>query len=332
MLALLLAGGGTGFAQTLSLEQAGAGQRFAIRPIRVFDLCVPKCSSLQGFPRSALRGVSAPYFTHCYNHAGILVVLPAARIKINFRGCKHGSSSFFPMKYVISVVNTTDTFFLVRYTEYMYTNEYINPIWGTETDHQSVVNMVRITIDKDRCTGCGLCIEACHEAAIGMRNGKAYLLQEANCDGLGTCIPVCPTGAIIKEMSTRQVSPICFAGKPAQWPLQIKLVPVQASFFEQAHVVISADCCAYTYADFYQEFVKNNRILLGCPKLDETDYSKKLGEIIHHNPIKSLQIIRMEVPCCGGIEHAVRTALTNSGKTLPLTVTTLSTDGKIIKN
>ncbi|MDR2796776.1 MAG: ferredoxin family protein [Treponema sp.] len=188
--------------------------------------------------------------------------------------------------------------------------------------------MVRITINEDRCTGCGLCVEACHEAVIGISNGKARLVQEAYCDGLGNCIPVCPTGAIIREVRDRQIPP-----KPlsiTQWPVQIKLVPLQAPFFEQANVVISADCCAYVYGNFHQEFMKNQIILIGCPKLDAVDYSEKLGEIIQHNHIKSLRVIRMEVPCCGGIEHAVRKALKNSGKILPLAVTTLSIDGKIV--
>ncbi|MDR2393780.1 MAG: 4Fe-4S binding protein [Treponema sp.] len=195
--------------------------------------------------------------------------------------------------------------------------------------------MVHISINEDRCTGCGLCVEACHEAVIGIRDGKARLLQEAYCDGLGSCIPVCPTGAIIKEATDRQIppepsSPIPFASNRAQWPVQIKLVPLQAPFFEQANLVVSADCCAYAYGNFHQEFVKNQIILIGCPKLDAIDYSEKLGEIIHHNRIKSLRVIQMEVPCCGGIEHAVCKALKNSGKILPVTIIKLSIEGKIV--
>ncbi|MDR1301820.1 MAG: 4Fe-4S binding protein [Treponema sp.] len=190
-----------------------------------------------------------------------------------------------------------------------------------------------VHIHEERCTGCGLCAQACHEAAISIIDGKARLVQEAYCDGLGNCIPVCPTGAITVEAEIHQIPPDFSPPTPrkfVQWPVQITLVPIQATYFEQAHVVIAADCCAYVYSNFHQEFMKDRVILIGCPKLDSPDYREKLREIFNHNSLKSLQVIRMEVPCCGGIEYAVRTALNNSGKKIPLTVTILSIKGTMV--
>lgn len=203
-----------------------------------------------------------------------------------------------------------------------------------------------IHIDEEKCNGCGLCAAACHEGAIGMVGGKAKLLRDDYCDGLGDCLPTCPTGAIsfvereaaaydkeAVEANMRKAETES-AGETKtqlmQWPVQIKLVPINAPYFENANLLIAADCTAYAYGNFHREFMKNKITLIGCPKLDEGDYSEKLTQIIEQNNIKSVTVIRMEVPCCGGIENAVKKALQNSGKFIPWQVVTISTDGKIL--
>jgi Fe-S-cluster-containing hydrogenase component 2 len=227
-----------------------------------------------------------------------------------------------------------------------------------------------IKIDEDKCNGCGLCAEACHEGAIGMVDGKAKLLRDDYCDGLGDCLPVCPTGAIsfevreaaeydeaaVKRNQLKKQAAAMPCGCPgtnikairrdrqkgtrndtaenvshlSQWPVQIKLVPVNAPYFNNANLLIAADCTAYAHGDFHNRFMRNKITLIGCPKLDEGDYSKKLTEIIKNNNIKSVTVVRMEVPCCGGIENAVKRALKNSGKFIPWQVVTISTDGEIL--
>lgn len=230
-----------------------------------------------------------------------------------------------------------------------------------------------ITIDKDKCNGCGLCVAACHEGAIGMVAGKATLLRDDYCDGLGDCLPTCPTGAItfeerealpfdaqaVKENMQkkaaaaapmpcgcpgsnaraieRPAAPVQVSAAPLQetsalrqWPVQIKLVPVNAPYFEGARLLIAADCTAYARAGFHSEFMQGKITLIGCPKLDEGDYAEKLTAIIRDNNIRSVTVVRMEVPCCGGIEHAVKTALQNSGKMIPWQVVTITTDGEIL--
>ena len=201
--------------------------------------------------------------------------------------------------------------------------------------------MVRkiIEINEDKCNGCGLCATACHEGAIGMVNGKAKLLRDDYCDGLGDCLPACPTGAI--SFTEREAAPyneaaVLAAKKTAgasmlhQWPVQIKLAPINAPWFDGANLLIAADCTAYAYANFHQDFIRGHITLVGCPKLDGVDYSVKLTQILKNNDIRSVTVVRMEVPCCGGIEFAVKQALQNSGKLLPWQVITLSTDGKIL--
>ena len=224
-----------------------------------------------------------------------------------------------------------------------------------------------IEIDEDKCVGCGICAEACHEGAIGMVDGKAKLLRDDYCDGLGDCLPTCPTGAITfveREAAAydeaavkaaqekknalpcgcpgthaKQIQPVqeeCPAEESAvnsqlrQWPVQIKLVPVNAPYFSGADLLVAADCSAYAYGNFHNKFMKNRITLIGCPKLDNVDYSEKLTAIIRENDIKSVTIVRMEVPCCGGLEHAVKTALQTSGKFIPWNVVTISTDGRIL--
>lgn len=203
-----------------------------------------------------------------------------------------------------------------------------------------------IKIDGDKCNGCGLCATACHEGAIGMVNGKAKLLREDYCDGLGDCLPACPMGAItfevreapayneeaVRKAKENQV-PIPFVpgSKLTNWPVQIKLAPINAPCFNGADLLIAADCTAYAYANFHNDFIRDRVTLIGCPKLDSVDYSQKLTAIIENNNIKSISVVRMEVPCCGGIEFAVKQAINASGKMLPLQVATISTDGQILR-
>ncbi|MGN0704686.1 MAG: ATP-binding protein [Lentihominibacter sp.] len=191
-----------------------------------------------------------------------------------------------------------------------------------------------IKINEEKCNGCGLCAEACHEGAIGMVNGKARLLRDDYCDGLGDCLPVCPTDAISFE--EREAAPYDeaavkanMAGALTHWPVQIKLAPVNAPYFSGADVLIAADCSAYAYGNFHGKFMKNKVTLIGCPKLDMVDYSEKLAEILRNNDIRSITVTRMEVPCCGGIEYAVKKALADSGRDIPLKIVTIGIDGEI---
>ena len=214
--------------------------------------------------------------------------------------------------------------------------------------------MVRkiIQIDEDKCIGCGICADACHEGAIGMVDGKAKLLRDDYCDGLGDCLPTCPTGAItfvereaaaydeaaVEENKKRKAQPVQtteesrqnVSSQLSQWPIQIKLAPLKAPYFENADLLIAADCTAYAYGNFHQDFIKGRITLIGCPKLDAVDYTEKLTEILCRNTIRSVTIVRMEVPCCGGIEYAAVTALKNSGKMIPKQVITVSTQGQIL--
>ncbi|WP_024621064.1 ATP-binding protein [Metaclostridioides mangenotii] len=240
-----------------------------------------------------------------------------------------------------------------------------------------------IKIDKEKCNGCGLCIDACHENAMAIVDGKATLLRDDYCDGLGHCMPACPMDALAfeerealpydeeavlanvkaKEDVKKQETLGC--GCPGsmaksiertsqdsslksesnfdnvmenievksnlnQWPVQIKLVPVNAPYFDGANLLVAADCTAYSYGNFHNKFMKNKVTLIGCPKLDEVDYADKLTEILKSNDINSIVVTRMEVPCCSGITNAVKKALENSGKVIPWKVVTISTDGKII--
>jgi len=226
-----------------------------------------------------------------------------------------------------------------------------------------------IRIDEDKCSGCGACAAACHEGAIEMVNGKARLTREDYCDGLGDCLPACPVNAIsfeVREAPAYDEQAVLrakrgnTAGVPGggcpgsmaralhrpqppaaqipvsapqsqlrQWPVQIKLVPVNAPYFDGANLLIAADCTAYAYADFHQQFIRGRVTLVGCPKLDEGDYTEKLTAILAENNIKSVTIVRMEVPCCGGLENAARRAIQNSGKFLPWRVVTVTIDGRL---
>lgn len=191
-----------------------------------------------------------------------------------------------------------------------------------------------IQIDEEKCNGCGACAAACHESAIGMVDGKAKLLRDDYCDGLGDCLPACPTGAITfveREAAAYDEAAVIRNQRPLQqWPVQIKLVPTSAPYFDGAKLLIAADCTAYAYASFHEDFKNEKIVLVGCPKLDSVDYSEKLEEIIRSNNITEVTIVRMEVPCCGGLEMAAKKALQNSGKFIPWQVTTISVDGKIL--
>ena len=226
-----------------------------------------------------------------------------------------------------------------------------------------------IHIDEAKCDGCGACVNACHEGAIGLVNGKARLLHEHYCDGLGDCLPACHTNAITFEQreapaydeaavlaakaardrpahtgcpgaAMRQMqhkaAPAAASAAPegqlTNWPVQIKLAPTQAPYFDGASLLVAADCSAFTYGDFHRRFLSGRVCLIGCPKLDGVDYTEKLTEIIRNNDIRSLTIVRMEVPCCGGLEFAAKTALQQSGKFIPWQVVTVNIDGSLREN
>lgn len=231
-----------------------------------------------------------------------------------------------------------------------------------------------IHIDEEKCDGCGICANACHEGAIDIIDGKAKLVREHFCDGLGDCLPACPTGAITfeereapeydeeavkeaqkkkelqekmqhmheggcpgsrihmmdhKEDAPENVTMPAQVSQLGNWPVQIKLAPVNAPYFDGAKLLIAADCTAYAYANFHHEFIRGKVTLIGCPKLDAVDYSEKLKQIIANNDIRSVTIVRMEVPCCGGLEMAAKKALQESGKFIQWQVVTIGIDGTI---
>ena len=214
-----------------------------------------------------------------------------------------------------------------------------------------------ITIDEEKCNGCGLCADACHEGAIGIVSGKAKLLREDYCDGLGDCLPACPMNAISFEereapayneaavlaakKAREEKLPCGCPGSACQnvhtvsscltnFPVQIKLLPLGAPYFDEADLLIAADCTAYSYGNFHQDFMRDKVTMIGCPKLDAVDYSEKLTQILKHNDIRSITVTRMTVPCCGGLSYAVKTAIENCGKNIPLHIVTISPDGKIV--
>ena len=191
-----------------------------------------------------------------------------------------------------------------------------------------------IQINGEKCNGCGLCARACHEGAIGMVNGKAALLREDYCDGLGDCLPACPMDAISfverEAAAYDEAAVLAKTSQLRQWPVQIKLAPIRAAWFDGCRLLIAADCTAYAYGGIHQEFIRDHITLVGCPKLDGVDYSIKLAQIFRENDIREITVLRMEVPCCGGMEFAAKKALQESGKILPLQVVTISTDGKIL--
>jgi len=258
-----------------------------------------------------------------------------------------------------------------------------------------------INIDKQLCNGCGLCVNACHEGAIVMVDGKAQLLRDDYCDGLGDCLPVCPTGAITfieketlpyneeevlrnmaekkqtlsgcpgtafkqfsakkqpdaqqdsapnkhqgcpgaaaRRFNVKSTAAATAESEPAQqqpsmlgqWPVQLKLIPVNSPCFRGAKLLIAADCSAFACGSFHNRFMKGRVTLIGCPKLDEGDYSIKLTEIFKNNDIKSVTIVKMEVPCCSGLGNAAIKALQACGKMIPWELITLSLEGEVLED
>ena len=231
-----------------------------------------------------------------------------------------------------------------------------------------------VKIHEEKCNGCGLCVNACHEGALELRNGKAVLLSDVYCDGLGDCLPQCPVDAIeiiereaeefnkelverkmqerkqteepmpcgcpghqakvIKHRETSDIKEekIELTSQLKQWPVQIKLISPMAPYFDGADILVAADCTAYAYANIHQEFMKGKITLIGCPKLDDIDYSEKLTAILKNNDVKSITVLRMEVPCCAGIVNAVKTAIIQSGKLIPWGYKIVSTDGTLLDN
>ena len=237
-----------------------------------------------------------------------------------------------------------------------------------------------ISIDENKCNGCGVCIDACHEGAIELVGGKAKLISDEYCDGLGDCLPECPADAIkiverearsydIEAVEMKKGQNIKIDSMPCgcpgtmeksikrevkvnainkatkldkkvmelatsqlnQWPVQLKLVSAKAGFLKGADILIAADCTAYAYGDFHKEFIKGRVTLIGCPKLDDNDYYKeKITEILENNDIKSITVVRMEVPCCAGIVSCVKEAMLSAKIIVPYKEVIIGINGEII--
>lgn len=189
-----------------------------------------------------------------------------------------------------------------------------------------------VSINEEKCNGCGACVKACHEGAIKIENGKAILISDSYCDGLGDCLPACPMDALV--ITEKDVLPYELKSQPkiehSNWPVQMKLISPQMSFFEGADLVIAASCTAFAYPHFHQDFGQGKSIIIGCPKLDGVDYSIKLAQILTYHTIKSITLVRMEVPCCGGLVVAVQKAMAQSGSQCPLTIKVISTSGEVL--
>lgn len=212
-----------------------------------------------------------------------------------------------------------------------------------------------IEIDREKCNGCGACVRACHEGAIALVDGKAQLMRDDYCDGMGDCLPNCPTDAIrfverealaydeaavkanmAKKKTSVSVSTLKagsadrHGSRVSNWPVQLKLTPVKSKYFDGAHLLIAADCTAYAYGSFHEDFIDGRTLLIGCSKLDAVDYAEKLGEILYANDVLSVTLVRMQVPCCGGLELAAKRAIAASGKDIPLSVVTVASDGRLL--
>lgn len=212
--------------------------------------------------------------------------------------------------------------------------------------HEGAISMVdgkAQLMRDDYCDGLGDCLPACPTGAIAFVEREAVAYDEKAVmenkrkmmQKTGATLPCgCPGTQSRKiERAEHADAAVAFAepvSRLAQWPVQIKLVPVNAPYFDGAKLLIAADCTAYAYAAFHERFIRGHITLVGCPKLDGVDYSEKLTEIIRDNDVRSVTVVRMEVPCCGGLENAAKTALQRSGKFIPWQVVTISTDGRIV--
>ena len=212
--------------------------------------------------------------------------------------------------------------------------------------HEGAIEMINgkaKLIREDYCDGLGDCLPACPTGAIAFEEREAPAYDEAAVlaakekkasEKLPCGCPGTQSKTIQRDISRESydcantATPI--TSQLSQWPVQIKLVPANAPYFDGANLLIAADCTAFAYGNFHNDFIRNHITLIGCPKLDSIDYTEKLTSIIANNDIKSVTVVRMEVPCCGGIESAVKQALQTSGKFIPWRVVTISTDGKIL--
>jgi len=243
-----------------------------------------------------------------------------------------------------------------------------------------------IIIDEKKCNGCGICVNACHEGAIQMVDGKAKLISDEYCDGLGDCLPGCPTGAIeiiereaeeyneekvkkrMEEKKREAKAEPLACGCPGtmakmiqkpttklevkkqvkkeevetnegsvselmQWPVQLNLINPNAKFLEGADLLIAADCTAFAYANFHKDFIKGRITAIGCPKLDDNNhYKEKIAHMLRDNDIRSIKVIRMSVPCCGGIVNAVKGAMLEANKIIPYSEVVIDVNGEIIQD
>lgn len=209
-----------------------------------------------------------------------------------------------------------------------------------------------IKIDEERCNGCGLCASACHEGAIDIVNGKARLMREHFCDGLGDCLPACPMNAISFEMREapgydeqavleakrrKEAKKLETASGDApnaltNWPVQLFLASPASPVFHDCDLLIAADCTAYAYGNLHRDFIAGRTTVIACPKQREHDQAEKLLAIFKENAIRSITLVRMFVPCCGGLEYAVYQALAECGKEIALRTVTIGADGKILKD